>query len=351
MCINLGINNIREMKLIHVRSGEFLKLMCKMIKDFDRTEMQNACVSKALFQAVERGIPEFIIQVCKTKPELLWSTNEKKRSIFHFAIECRQEKIYNLIYGLHMKDAFATLKDISNNSLLHMAAMLSPFGQLNRITGPALKVQRELQWFKEVETIVPPQYLENLPDNKRPRDLFTKYHKKLVAEGEKWMKDTAGSCSLVGALIVTIMFAAAFTVPGGNDQNKGFPIFVNDKLFSLFIISDAISLISSSTSSLMFLEILTSRYAEEDFLKSLPTKMLVGLLSLFVSIATMMLAFCAALLLMLQGKPSTVFPLICLASVPVILFACLKFPLFGEIFNSTYGSSIFNRKVNKHWFV
>ncbi|KAM5554330.1 hypothetical protein ABKV19_022614 [Rosa sericea] len=163
-------------------------------------------------------------------------------------------------------------------------SMSSPFGQLTRITGAALKMQRELQWFKEVETIVPPQNLEstNLTDYKRPRNLFFMHHKKLVEEGEKWMKDTAGSCSVVGALIVTIMFAAAFTVPGGNNGVIGFPIFVGDKLFSLFIISDAVSLFSSTTSSLLFLEILTSQYAEEDFLVSLPRKILTyGTVSLY----------------------------------------------------------------------
>ncbi|PRQ56790.1 putative PGG domain-containing protein [Rosa chinensis] len=100
------------------------------------------------------------------------------------------------------------------------------------------------------------------------------------------MKDTAGSYSVVGALIVTIIFVAAFTVPGGNNGVTGFPIFVEDKLFSLFIMSDAVSLFTSTTSSLLFLEILTLWYAEEDFLVSLPRKILIGLMALFlISIA------------------------------------------------------------------
>ena len=64
-----------------------------------------------------------------------------------------------------------------------------------------------------------------------PRQLFTRNHEDMMSKGEKWMKDTASSCTVVGALIVTIMFATAFTVPGGNDQNTGFPIFLNKKLF------------------------------------------------------------------------------------------------------------------------
>ena len=114
------------------------------------------------------------------------------------------------------------------------------------------------------------------------------------------MKDIAMSCTVVGALIVTIMFAAVFTVPGGNDQNNGFPIFLNKKLFMVFIVSDALSLFSSSTSVLMFMRILTSHYVEEDFLESLPRKMIIGLSTIFFSIAAMMIAFSAALFLMLH---------------------------------------------------
>ena len=126
---------------------------------------------------------------------------------------------------------------------------------------------------QEVESIVPPRaHVASNKEGLTPQELFTKNHMVMRKDGEQWMKDTATSCTVVGALIVTIMFAAVFTVPGGNNQNNGFPIFLNKKLFIVFIVSDALSLFSSSTSVLMFLGILTSRYAEEDFLKSLPRK-------------------------------------------------------------------------------
>jgi hypothetical protein len=62
------------------------------------------------------------------------------------------------------------------------------------------------------------------------------------------MKATATSCTVVGALIMTIMFTAAFTVPGGYVQESGYPIFKDQESFTVFIVSDAISLFSSSTS-------------------------------------------------------------------------------------------------------
>jgi hypothetical protein len=199
-----------------------------------------------------------------------------------------------------------------------------------------------------VESIVPTQFRENKnKDGKTPQELFTESHKELVKEGEKWMKSTSTSCTVVGALIVTIMFAAAFTVPGGNDQSKGYPIFLKDKLFMLFIISDSISLFSSSTSVLMFLGILTSRYLEEDFLKSLPSKMIIGLSTLFFSIATMMIAFSAALLIMLHEYSWIFIPAICLASVPVTLFVWMQFPLLVDMAISTFGPGVINRKIMK----
>ncbi|KAJ7974915.1 Ankyrin repeat family protein [Quillaja saponaria] len=299
----------------------------------------------------ERGISEFIIETSKASPDLLWRRDKLSRNLFFSAIRFRQAKVFSLIYGLAWKDEAASSADSSNNNMLHVAGELAPFTELNRISGAALQMQRELQWFKEVERIVPTNMQEALNmDNMTPRDVFTENHKALVKEGEKWMKDTAGSCTVVGTLIVTIMFAAAFTVPGGN-EDSGYPVFLNRKLFMLFMISDAISLFSSSTSVLIFLGILTSRYAEEDFFKSLPTKLIIGLSTLFFSIATMMITFCAAMYLTLHGHgQSWIFiPVILLASIPVTLFILLQFPLLVQIFNTTYGPGIFDKEV-KRWY-
>jgi hypothetical protein len=201
---------------------------------------------------------------------------------------------------------------------------------------------------QEVESIVPPKIKESLnKDRITPRELFTKNHEKLMKDGEEWMKGTATSCTVVGALIVTIMFAAAFTVPGGNNQETGYPLFLNKKLFMLFIISDALSLFSSSTSVLMFLGILTSRYAEDDFLESLPRKMIIGLSTLFLSIAAMMIAFSTTILIMLHEQSWIYIPVICLASVPITLFVLMQFPLLTDMFISTYGPGIFNKKMER----
>ena len=197
-----------------------------------------------------------------------------------------------------------------------------------------------------MESIVQPFLLEaqNLK-GQTPQELFRESHKELVKEGEKWMKETATSCTVACALIVTIMFAAAITVLGGHNQNTGLPMFFNEKLFMFFIISDVLSLLSASTSLLMFIGILTARYTEEDFLISLPNKMILGLFTLVFSIATMMTTFCISLFIILQGKSRMVTPFVCLVGVPVVVFAWMQFGLLIDMVISTYRSGILDKKV------
>ncbi|KAJ7972048.1 Ankyrin repeat family protein [Quillaja saponaria] len=319
-----------------------------MVITLDYNQMIKGLVYDAIFRAAERGISEFIIEILKENPDLVWC--DMFRGFLFSAIRFRQAKIFSLIYGLGLNDEAKRSADANCNNMLHIAGMLAPFTQLNHAAGAALQMQRELQWYKEVEYIAPSMMKESLNmDNMRPQDLFTANHKELLKGGEKWMKETAKSCTVVGSLIFSIMFSAAFTVPGGNNENTGHPILLNHKLFMLFILSDTISLFSSSTSVLMFMGILTSRYAEEDFLKSLPTKLIIGLSSLFISIATMMIAFCASLFIVLQNRSWIVIPAILLACIPVTSFIWIQFPPFVQLCISTYGSCIFDRKV-KRWF-
>lgn len=175
--------------------------------------------------------------------------------------------------------------------------------------------------------------------------LFTEEHRRLVKEGEKWMKSTASSCMLVATLITTVMFAAIFTVPGGNDNNDGIPILLESNSFIIFAVADAFALFSSVTSILMFLSILTSRYAEEDFLESLPKRLVVGLATLFCSIASMLVAFAATFFIVLGHRLAwIVVPISLSSSIPITLFAFLQFPLFSDMIHSLYGAGIFTRK-------
>ena len=76
-----------------------------------------------------------------------------------------------------------------------------------------------------------------------PHKLFTMEHEKLLEKAEAWMKNTANSCMVVSTLITTGVFAAAFSVPGGINDNTGNPNYLNKTTFLIFVISDSVVLI------------------------------------------------------------------------------------------------------------
>nr|XP_011459318.1 PREDICTED: ankyrin repeat-containing protein At5g02620-like isoform X1 [Fragaria vesca subsp. vesca] len=299
--------------------------------------------SKLLFEATELGNYEFLAVLIRSYPDLIWHLDDKNRSIIHVAVLHRHASIFNLVHEIgSIKDIIVTFTDDESNNILHMAAKLAPPNQLNLVSGAALQMQRELVWFEEVKkTVQPPSIRMKNQKGKTPRELFTSEHEELLHKGEAWMKHTANSCMIVAALIATVVFSAAFSVPGGTSDNTGEPHFLKETAFLFFAIADGVALVSSSTSILMFLFILTSRYAEGDFLRSLPLKLMIGLTSLFISIASMMVAFSTTFYLDchygLGWLPNLIFVF---AFVPVALFAFLHFPLLSDMFSSTYCSTL-----------
>ncbi|KAF5470106.1 hypothetical protein F2P56_010646 [Juglans regia] len=340
-----GITQLYEMKKIHDQYNELLSHMCEVISSQTDRQLKDGRVYSAISRAAQNGISEFVSEMLKTDLRFIWVCDEDERNIFMLAVLHRQEKIFSILYDdtiMGKYNAMKCLLDVDGNNILHMAGMIEHSTRVNQIPGAALQMQRELQWFKEVERIVHPKDKETTnEDGLTPRQLFTKKHENMMEKGEKWMKDTARSCTVVGALIVTIMFAAAFTIPGGKNQDTG----MKKKSFRVFMISDALSFFLSSTSVLMFLGILTSRYTEDDFLEYLPRQMIIGLFTLFCSIATMMITFACALLMILHEQLKISIPLICLGGVPVVFFSWIQFPILKDMIISTYGPSIFDRKM------
>ncbi|XP_022721709.1 ankyrin repeat-containing protein At5g02620-like isoform X2 [Durio zibethinus] len=341
-----GNKAVYKKKLLHMQAIVLVKLLCEQILSLEDSQITDILRSPShvLFVAAEFGVVDLITELIQSYPDLIWRVDEHSRSIFHMAVLHRQEKIFRLIHdiGAH-KDMIAAYKDKNNHCILHLAGKIAPPNRLNIVSGAALQMQRELLWFKEVEKNVQPLYKE-MRDIKgtTPRMLFAEEHAKLVKDGEKWMKSTASSCMLVATLITTVMFAAIFTVPGGNDNAKGTPIFLEAKSFIIFAVSDAFALFSSVTSILMFLSILTSRYAEEDFLRLLPQRLIVGLATLFFSIAAMLVAFGATFCIVLSQRLAWIaVPAALIACIPVTLFAFLQFPLLVDMIQSSYGAGIF----------
>ncbi|XP_076948038.1 uncharacterized protein LOC143620187 [Bidens hawaiensis] len=79
------------------------------------------------------------------------------------------------------------------------------------MTGAALQMQRELQWYKEVENFVEPSFKKARNKNKKtPKMIFMEEHNDLLNDAQSWMKDVSASSTVVAALIITMAFTGAF---------------------------------------------------------------------------------------------------------------------------------------------
>ncbi|KAI3893163.1 hypothetical protein MKX03_020188 [Papaver bracteatum] len=332
-------NTVKQYKALRI-----VRLICTLLPKLSPQQLKEAGAFDAIHLTANHGTVEVLDILINSNPYLIESKDDNGIGLFQNAVISRQESIFLHLAEMGRRNQSVEFLDIHDNIILHCAALWRPSPQLDKVPGAALKMQRELQWFQE--RVVQPRYREmKNTTGLKPRALFTEEHKELVKEGAAWMKDTSQACMVVSTLIATVMFAAAFTLPGGNDQNTGSPMFAKSRAFLFFIISDAISLFAWSISFLTFFAILTARYAEHDFLVSLPRKMIIGMSSLFISIATMMVTFAATLIMVLRDQASWVYiPLILLESIPVVLFGILQFPLFVNIVSCTYGPGIFGKK-------
>ncbi|XP_031257885.1 uncharacterized protein LOC116115895 isoform X2 [Pistacia vera] len=337
-CLNLllGTNTVQNKKM-HPEAVTLVERIWQQVILSGDLEISELIEKpwRLLFVAARQGNVDFLKILIYEYPGLILKVDENNRSIFHYAVLYRQDEIFKLIYEIgSFKDFISTFRDREDNNILHLAGMLAPPDRLSIVSGEALQLQRELLWFKEVNKVVHPLYAEaENYDGKTPRDLFNAEHMKLMAVGEKWIKETANSCMLVATLITSVVFTATFTVPTDNKRGAGVPVFIQK-------VSFAISLISSTTSIITFLSLYTSGYKEEDYLFRLPAKFAAGLLTLSTSIAAMIVIFCSFFFIVFDHEMLVfVITVSVIASVPLILFLRQQSLLLLHVIRSTYMSS------------
>ena len=178
-----------------------------------------------------------------------------------------------------------------------------------------------------MEKVVSPEYRE-MKNNEgdTPYVLFAKNHEKLRRDGQKWLTNTATSSMVVATLIGSIMFTGQ--VADGLNMNP--------HIYLAFSVSTAVSLIGSSTSLIMFLSILTSRYSYEDFLVSLPARLMMGVTSLYISIVAMMVAFSTSFWLKNYNHWDAIFVVIGLCACVPIFDVLLKYHQVFDMVQSTF---------------
>ncbi|KAJ0605647.1 putative PGG domain-containing protein [Helianthus annuus] len=341
------IKNLHEDKLKHDKTHNILKFLCDKASKIGGSEEYK----RALVLAVENNNREVIEHITKSFRQSIRNTRDNKYTLYQLSIMNRCEHAYNFLVheapyhkDLHHSTVFSDHED----NLLHLVGKLAPQDKLNMVTGATLQMQRELQWFQEVGKLVPIKEREaRNNEEKTPTMVFRNEHEDLRQKGEEWMKHTANSYTITAALIITMVFAGAITVPGGNNGDTGEAIYKTKPAFIIFIVSDAIALFTSTTSLLLFLSILTARYAIDDFLYKLPKRLILGLIMLFMSVVTMLIAFSATLYIMAGQENSWILiPISIVTCLPIVSFVTLQLPLLYDLLSSTYGRGIFVKRAH-----
>ncbi|KAJ0954049.1 putative PGG domain-containing protein [Helianthus annuus] len=232
-----------------------------------------------ILEAVRQDAYQVVDEILYWAPDTINCKDEEGHNVIQLAIINRSEKVYNLIRHIVERiEPYRTIKDSSMNNLVHLAGKLAPSFVLVAL--------------QEVKSLMLP--LEHQQKNmymETPAMVFEREHADLMKQGENWTKTTAESCSITAALIVTVVFAAAITVPGGSNQESGIPLLKKQIAFTIFAVTNAFSLFTAATALLLFLSILTTRFSEKDFLVSLPRRLIFGLFTLFLSTTSMVVAF------------------------------------------------------------
>lgn len=277
-----------------------------------------------LLMAACNGIIEIVELVIRFHPQSIEHVCEDEQNILYMAVKHHQLEIFRMLKKRKMVRHLAGKIDNKNNTVLRNIADFKGGSQ----PGYALQLQEELHWFERIEKKLPYHYIIHKNDNNQTaRELFEQKHKQLLKDAREWIKGTAQSCSAVAVLVATVVFAAAYTVPGGTND-RGLPRLLYHPIFVVFMVMDVVALASSLASVVMFLSILTSPCELWDFRRSLPRKLMAGFAFLFFSMATTILVFTATILVNIKLDKSKWNSSYSAAFFPVSIFAMMQFTLY-----------------------
>ncbi|THG04038.1 hypothetical protein TEA_007954 [Camellia sinensis var. sinensis] len=324
---------------MHDRTKLFVRMFCWGLQG---SPEHSSILKKAFLLGAKNGIQEIVEEILVVFPDAISYVDEEGHSALHLAVMYRCEHVFNfIIQQMGVRKKLLLKVDNGGNNILHLVGRMPYQPQLEVASGAVLQMQRELQWYKEVEKLVPVQATTTMNhDGKTPMMVFDEDHRRMIQSEEQWIVSLASACTVSTTIIGTIAFSAAIQVPGGNDDG-GHPHLKKEITFKLFAISNAVALYSAIATFLIFLSIFTTRYATIDFLYSLPNRLIIGLISLFVSITSTIIAFGFAQYLMFFIEHTRWIPkAVVITSFGLVTL--LQFSLLLNMMKTTYGRSMFN---------
>ncbi|XP_078150835.1 protein ACCELERATED CELL DEATH 6-like [Carex rostrata] len=214
--------------------------------------------------AVEKGYLPIAKEIMSTCPDSVYTPDKDGFNALHEAIYC--EKPHLVDYILRTTQLHRLINQAENNGELplHVAArkcdpkilrsLLTHAGQdytavnvynnhaVNEIYGEK-KLWKTLKWnesFTLLSNVIPSAWNYQIRD-----DAKRMFQKQAIKKAKLLTTQYISNTSLVSALLVTITFAAVFTLPGGfssDSSDAGQPLFARKAAFQVFLIADTIAM-------------------------------------------------------------------------------------------------------------
>ncbi|GAY42365.1 hypothetical protein CUMW_066290 [Citrus unshiu] len=164
----------------------------------------------------------------KEDPDYPYSANNYGKTPLYMAAESWSS---DMVLALLENSTSVSHEGPNGKTALHAAAKEFPFDSFHN-------VQEEIQ--KLSKDVGRRQYSNGVICIREPEDLAVQ--KDVTKEN---YKDTRASHLVVAALIATVAFAAAFTIPGGYRSENGTAILRRNTAFQAFIVADSIAMVFS----------------------------------------------------------------------------------------------------------
>ncbi|XP_057524669.1 uncharacterized protein LOC130804300 isoform X1 [Amaranthus tricolor] len=290
-----------------------------------------------LHLAVKKGCIEIVDEILDVFPQAVGYLNHVRQNLFHVAIKHRNLSIFKLVdRGFPLVRGHLRDTDDEGNSILHMVGSAREVLVDGKLKSPVLQLSEDLLLLEYLKKLCPSCLVNHRNNQMLTADeLFALNNETLRTEAKEWLKRTAEHCTVVIVLVATVAFAAAYTIPGGPNQQTGVPLLLGQPFFLVFTMTDVLSLGFALTAVVIFLSILTSSYQLKDFKRSLPQKLLLGFSLLFLSVSMMMVAFAATVILMINNREHwTKIAVYAVAFFPVCIFVLSYIPLYIELANT-----------------
>ncbi|XAR54443.1 hypothetical protein NMG60_11029571 [Bertholletia excelsa] len=147
------IEQIKDKKQMHNHALQLVKMICKRIETLNTIQDQRTHYGNAVTRAAMLDNAEVIEEIVEIFPNAIWffTDNKDRHYMIHLAVINRSENVFNLAYQMDgNKHRVMNLVDSYKNTILHLVGRLAKPQKLNLVSGAALQMQRELQWFKRL---------------------------------------------------------------------------------------------------------------------------------------------------------------------------------------------------------